>query len=78
MSNVDPPTGSSGLTEKEAKEFHNIFVTNLIFFVGVAIVAHLLVWQWRPWLPGVQGYASATTEQVKTTVAKVTPYIFTA
>jgi light-harvesting complex 1 beta chain len=22
----------------------------------IAIVAHILVWQWRPWLPGPDGY----------------------
>jgi light-harvesting complex 1 beta chain len=51
-------TGSlSGLTEAEAKEFHGIFVSSFIAFVAVAVVAHILVWLWRPWLPGVKGYA---------------------
>jgi light-harvesting complex 1 beta chain len=51
-------TGSlSGLTEAEAKEFHGIFMTSFIAFVAVAVVAHILVWMWRPWLPGVKGYA---------------------
>lgn len=40
----------TGLTEKEAKEFHGIFVTSFIAFTVIAIVAHFLVWQWRPWL----------------------------
>jgi light-harvesting complex 1 beta chain len=40
----------SGLTEGEAKEFHSIFVTSFIIFTVIAIVAHFLVWQWRPWL----------------------------
>jgi light-harvesting complex 1 beta chain len=40
----------SGLTEQEAKEFHGIFVTSFIGFTVVAIVAHVLVWNWRPWL----------------------------
>lgn len=48
----------SGLTENEAKEFHGIFVTSFIIFTIVAIVAHILVWMWRPWLPGPEGYAS--------------------
>jgi light-harvesting complex 1 beta chain len=39
----------SGLTETEAKEFHGIFVTSFIIFTVIAIVAHFLVWQWRPW-----------------------------
>jgi light-harvesting complex 1 beta chain len=40
----------SGLTESEAKEFHAIFLTSFIIFTVIAIVAHVLVWQWRPWL----------------------------
>ncbi|CAA2141245.1 light-harvesting antenna LH1, beta subunit [Hyphomicrobium sp. ghe19] len=48
----------SGLTEQEAKEFHGIFMTSFILFTVIAIVAHILVWMWRPWLPGPNGYAS--------------------
>ena len=40
----------SGLTEREAKEFHGIFVTSFLIFTAIAVVAHVLVWQWRPWL----------------------------
>jgi len=47
----------SGLSEKEAKEFHKIFVISFIIFVAIAVVAHILAWQWRPWLPGPEGYA---------------------
>ncbi len=48
---ADERRGSlSGLTESEAKEFHGIFVTSFIIFTVIAIVAHFLVWQWRPWL----------------------------
>jgi light-harvesting complex 1 beta chain len=51
-------TGSlSGLTEAEAKEFHRIFMGSFILFTLIAIVAHVLVWSWRPWLPGPGGYA---------------------
>ncbi len=49
----------SGLTEPEAREFHSIFVTSFIVFTVVAIVAHILVWLWRPWLPGVRGYTTS-------------------
>jgi light-harvesting complex 1 beta chain len=47
----------SGLTEAEAKEFHRIFMGSFLGFTVVAIIAHVLVWMWRPWLPGVTGYA---------------------
>ena len=46
----------SGMTEAEAREFHAIFVTSFIIFTGIAIVAHILVWLWRPWIPGPNGY----------------------
>ena len=39
----------SGLTEQEAKEFHGIFMTSFIIFTLIAVVAHFLAWQWRPW-----------------------------
>ena len=48
----------SGLTAQEAKEFHGLFMTSFILFTVIAIIAHFLVWQWRPWFPGVTGYAS--------------------
>lgn len=48
----------SGLTEKEAQEFHGVFMTSFIVFLVIAIVAHFLAWMWRPWLPGPNGYTS--------------------
>jgi light-harvesting complex 1 beta chain len=46
----------SGLTEAQAKEFHSLFVMSFLIFTGIAVVAHVLAWMWRPWLPGVNGY----------------------
>lgn len=54
-------SSSSGLTDSEAREFHSIFVTSFIAFTVIAIIAHFLVWQWRPWLPGPNGYATTTS-----------------
>jgi len=48
------------LTPEEAKEFHKIFITSFILFTIVAIIAHVLAWNWRPWLPGANGYAMLT------------------
>ncbi len=45
------------LTPEEAKEFHKMFVSSFIIFTIIAIVAHALVWSWRPWFPTVNGYA---------------------
>jgi light-harvesting complex 1 beta chain len=47
----------TGLTGQEAKEFHRIFMVGFVGFTLIAIVAHFLVWRWRPWFPGVNGYA---------------------
>jgi light-harvesting complex 1 beta chain len=52
-------SGISGLTEAEAKEFHGMFITSFIAFTVVAIVAHFLAWQWRPWIPGPAGYETS-------------------
>ena len=62
----------SGLTEGEAKEFHSIFLTSFIVFVAIAIVAHILVWMWRPWLPGPQGYQNSMLENLNQTVQSIT------
>ena len=40
----------SGLTEDEAKEFHEQFKTTFTAFLGIAALAHLLVFAARPWL----------------------------
>jgi len=49
---------ASYLTPEEAKEFHKLFLTGFIIFTLIAIVAHFLVWSWRPWIPGPDGYAA--------------------
>jgi light-harvesting complex 1 beta chain len=62
----------SGLSEGEAKEFHSIFVTSFIAFVAIAIVAHILVWSWRPWLPGPNGYRTSMLDGLNHAVQTVT------
>jgi light-harvesting complex 1 beta chain len=75
----DRRTGSlSGLTESEAKEFHSIFMTSFIIFLVVAIIAHFLAWQWRPWLPGASGYTSSIVEDARTLAYTYIPYAFMA
>ncbi len=49
------------LTPEEAKDFHKLFMSSFLIFTLVAVIAHFLVWQWRPWLPGPNGYATPTT-----------------
>lgn len=64
---ADAAKSMSGLTEEQAKEFHKIFVTSFLIFTAVALVAHVLAWMWRPWLPGVNGYGMLET--AKTTLS---------
>ena len=49
----------SGLTDQEAREFHSLFMQGFIGFTIIAIIAHVLVWSWRPWLPSAKGYAAS-------------------
>jgi light-harvesting complex 1 beta chain len=44
-----PDESVSGLTASEAREFHKIFVTSFIVFLVIALIAHYLAWEWRPW-----------------------------
>ncbi len=50
MSEGSSQSSLSGLTESEAQEFHGVFVTSFSIFTAIAVVAHILVWFWRPWL----------------------------
>jgi light-harvesting complex 1 beta chain len=54
----------SGLTEQEAREFHSIFMTSFIIFTVIAVIAHILAWMWRPWLPGVNGYKTGGLDAI--------------
>jgi light-harvesting complex 1 beta chain len=42
-------TSISGLTDEEAQEFHQYYIQGFIGFTAIAVVAHALVWFWRPW-----------------------------
>jgi light-harvesting complex 1 beta chain len=72
--NIDKKDASlSGMTEPEAKEFHRIFMVSFIVFVVIALIAHFLAWQWRPWLPGPEGYVTSAIEGVRMAVTYVLP-----
>ena len=51
----------SGLTDAEAREFHSLFITSFIGFTVIAIIAHILVWMWRPVDTRSQGLRAAST-----------------
>lgn len=56
----DEKRSLTGLSSREAQEFHKYFMLGFIVFTVIAIIAHFLVWQWRPWFPGPEGYAAVT------------------
>ncbi len=59
----------SGLSEKEAEEFHKYYMQGFLLFTVVAVVAHFLVWTWRPWFQGDGGAtASLDPNSVVTTL----------
>jgi light-harvesting complex 1 beta chain len=39
----------SGLTEEQAQEFQNQFKVGFQTWLAIALVAHVLVFAWRPW-----------------------------
>ncbi len=61
------------LTDAEAKEVHKLFVASTAFFVLVAVVAHVLVWEWRPWFGAPRPYAEAAQIQQADAAPRTTP-----
>ncbi|NCA68592.1 MAG: light-harvesting protein [Sphingobacteriia bacterium] len=41
---------TSGPMRAEVKDFPDIVVSSLVAFSSLVVVAHILVWLWRPWL----------------------------
>ena len=40
----------TGLTDDQAQELHSVYMSGLTLFTIVAVVAHIAVYIWRPWL----------------------------
>ena len=49
-----------------------MFVISFLGFLLIAIIAHYLVWQWRPWIPGAAGYPA--TSDVRAVLDTVSTY----
>ena len=43
------------LPKKDSKTFVGIFLASFVLFLAVALMAQILTWQWRSWLPGAEG-----------------------
>jgi light-harvesting complex 1 beta chain len=40
----------TGLTDEQAQELHSVYMSGLWLFTAIAVVAHIAVYIWRPWL----------------------------
>jgi light-harvesting complex 1 beta chain len=40
----------TGLSDDEAQEFHKFYIQGFLGFTATAVIAHALVWAWRPWI----------------------------
>jgi light-harvesting complex 1 beta chain len=65
----------TGLTDQEAQEFHALFMKGFFIFTVIAIIAHMLVWAWRPWLPGEDGYAAIDLGNSIIVAAQAAPFM---
>lgn len=44
--------------KNESRVYLAIFVTSFLVLLSVALVAQLLTWRWRSWLPGAEDETS--------------------
>ena len=42
-------TSPSGLSDAECQEFHKYYIQGYVMWGVGALIAHSLVWIWRPW-----------------------------
>ena len=54
------PGSLTGLTEEEALEFNQWMIRGTMVYLAFAVVAHALVYMWRPWLPNTGGVESVS------------------
>ena len=60
------------VSDAEAKEFHNGFMMGFFIWLAVAVVAHYLVWIWRPWLTPTKTAALNIDQAVSTLTSLLT------
>jgi light-harvesting complex 1 beta chain len=46
--------------ETQSLSFYAIFAVGFVLFASIALVAQMLGWNWRSWLPGAEGVKSLT------------------
>ena len=63
----------SQLTDDEAKEFHSGFMMMTAGYVVIALIAHFLVWIWRPWFGPPDSWAML--DKAQEVAGTIIPYI---
>jgi light-harvesting complex 1 beta chain len=48
------------MLKQDSKTFFPIFASGFLIFLAIALVAQMLGWHWRSWLPGAEGVKSMT------------------
>jgi light-harvesting complex 1 beta chain len=72
---MSSPDTLSGLSDGEAREFHKAFMSGFVGFTIIAIIAHFLVWMWKPWIPGEDGTYASLADGVQTASAALAPFL---
>jgi light-harvesting complex 1 beta chain len=44
--------------QNDSLTFRGIFIASFVALLAIAVVAQLLTWSWRSWLPGAEGEKS--------------------
>jgi light-harvesting complex 1 beta chain len=50
----------AGLLKEDSSAFAAIFVVGFAMFLVIAVLAQVLGWHWRSWLPGAESVKSMT------------------
>jgi light-harvesting complex 1 beta chain len=73
MANTANPS-FTGAVKNESKTYLAIFAGGFAVFLAIALVAQVLGWHWRSWLPGAEG-AKSLTGGVKAAVYTFMSYL---
>lgn len=51
-------TALHALPQNDSLTFRGIFITSFVALLAIAVLAQMLTWSWRSWLPGAEGEKS--------------------
>ena len=54
------PGSRTGLLKEDSSAFAAIFIVGFAMFLVIAVLAQVLGWHWRSWLPGAESVKSMT------------------